>query len=286
MRRKIIQLSPSTHVVSLPASWLREHNLQKGSDVHVEPSGAGLLVLPQAAENSGKALADVRGKVDDELWAMIDAAYLSGAQTIEIRAESERMEYLNKAVRYFPGLVISSERKGLIVCQDIAGADAATADALILRVHHMLADMISDGIGNYERREWSALSRIKYRDYVISSYVSYAIRQLFREQHRSARHASLLHALVRTVEEFGDAAVELLRSSVRKKGREAVLSQALEVARLCGEAYRSQDEKTLRRLFVLARKRDDTHPVIARHAFSLYELHLQLGTLAQPRTQS
>ena len=44
MKRKVVLLGNSTYVVSLPAKWMKHHQLQKGDEVWVETQDDDLIV--------------------------------------------------------------------------------------------------------------------------------------------------------------------------------------------------------------------------------------------------
>ena len=43
--RKLIKFGESSHVISLPASWIRKNNLKKGDHIYFEENGNNELVI-------------------------------------------------------------------------------------------------------------------------------------------------------------------------------------------------------------------------------------------------
>ncbi|MFH1401296.1 MAG: hypothetical protein ABIH41_07305 [Nanoarchaeota archaeon] len=275
MGRKIIRLSPTTHVISLPTEWLRSNHLKKGDELTVTEHPRGLLLENKPFNRKREVELDLRGMQDDKRFAMVDAAYIAGYDQFRIRIDAEETQYVHRIINYFPGFVISEERKGTVTAKDISDPQAANADQITLRVHHMIVDMIRDGLEAYTTKEWKIVQTIKKRDYLINSYVSYAIRQLLREPKETIEQ-SLIHVLIKQAEEFADTAAIILETSAKKKYKEGVIRQTLAVAEAARQQW--QERKNCEALFTISQdKNTDTR--IRGHAFALYETGLQLWML-------
>ena len=104
MIRKLIQLSPSTAVVSLPSSWIKANKLKKGAAIHLEEQENKVIVSASVGQAAQKEIALDLSKLNDKLmWTSIDAAYIAGYDTITLLTrDTEQKMFMTKVVRYFP----------------------------------------------------------------------------------------------------------------------------------------------------------------------------------------
>jgi len=103
--RKIIKFGNSSHVISLPSSWVKENNLSKGDIVFIEKNGNNeLIILPSKddmsySEKERKIIISVDGKDPETLRREITSAYINWQDIkIEIKPDQEYHRFLNRAV--------------------------------------------------------------------------------------------------------------------------------------------------------------------------------------------
>src|SRR3989338_1494426 len=108
MQRKLIQLSPSTAVVSLPSSWIKKNHLQKGATLNVSEQENTLTIAPVGTlRKEAEITLDISALYDRLMWIAIDAAYTAGYDSlILLTRDVEQTQHLAKVVRYFPGMII------------------------------------------------------------------------------------------------------------------------------------------------------------------------------------
>ena len=206
--RKLIRLSPTTSVVSLPAAWLRKRRLPKGATLTVIDRGDALIVQPTSAPTRKDASIDVSGLSEREVWLAIDAAYVAGNDRIAIRtrdrAQATRMERVSQ---YFPGLIVDEERADTVVLRDMAGEPTADIASVVTRIGHATLALLEDARTAIDRREWSVLADAKRRDYHINAYASLALRQLGKHGHE---HPGPVHTRIVLLEGIADRVCALL----------------------------------------------------------------------------
>ena len=202
MQRRLIQLSPSTAVVSLPASWVRTNRLKKGHALFVEINENRVLVSAASSKAGRETAVDVSGLPDRLFWAAIDAAYIAGYDTITIRTSgATQTALLSKAVRYFPGMIIEDERERLVRFQDIANEQAVELSKTIRRIFQLIRIVHEDGCAAHGAVERAAVKKI---DYTVNSYVSLAQRGINKYGYEPFSKSGILHTLLKTLELFSD----------------------------------------------------------------------------------
>ncbi|MGV8140868.1 MAG: AbrB/MazE/SpoVT family DNA-binding domain-containing protein [Candidatus Woesearchaeota archaeon] len=176
--RRIIQLSPTTKVISLPSSWLSRNRVKKGDSVNVEESG-NRIIIETLRPASKSMTADLTSLEDDHLlWTAVDSFYMLGYSHIELKLNANQKRLMTKVIKYFPMLIISSETKMTVELDAVSGSLEMDFDKTIQHVRHMTNNMFDEALNMIYRKDWASLSRIKKMDYDLNIYVSMCFRHL------------------------------------------------------------------------------------------------------------
>src|SRR3989344_98347 len=219
MLRKLIKLSPSTSVISLPSNWIKSNNLKKGTALSVEVNENKIIVSPQQTEIHKEIQIDI-SKFDGRLlWVAIDTAYTAGYDSIIIKTkDAEQSSYMTKVARYFPGMMIIDEHKTHVHFKSI---DESPTDLnkIINRIFNLTVALLEDSIEAIKLKEWNTLIKIKYRDYVINSYVSYCFRSINKFGYSPFSQTGVIHSFLKIIEIFSDKLCVLFESIGKEKAR-------------------------------------------------------------------
>ena len=209
MQRKLIKLSTSTMVISIPRPWISQQELQKGDTVHVEEIDGSLIINPQK-EQKKEITIDISKAKDNLIWYMVDGAYTAGYDKISIITKNnEQTKHLGKVIRYFPGMIIEEERKTRVEMRDLSSTQEVDADKLFRRIFHMIGSLFEDLIQLIKEKNWEELKDLKRRDYTINSYFSLFLRYIAKKGYSSFRKAGHTHAYLKILELFSDRLCEL-----------------------------------------------------------------------------
>ena len=179
MQRKLIQLSPSTAVVSLPSSWKKLNKLKKGAEIFLEEQ-ENKLILSTFSQKSEKEITLDLTKLDNKLmWTSIDAAYVAGYDSIILITKNEEQKaFMTKVVRYFPGMIIYEESKSKVHFKSMPINQEEDLNKILSRIFNLNISMIEDSIEAIKNKNWEDLAKMKYRDYRINPYISYCLRHI------------------------------------------------------------------------------------------------------------
>lgn len=192
MERKLIQLSSSTLVVSLPKNWLNKEGLGKGNKILVEELKEGLLLTSKASQIAKKEIViDVKDYLLKQIWLLFDCAYSSGYSKITLNNVGSKSVKLMKIMRFFPGLLITEQGSNVLVFE-VMKNENLDIDKLINRLFSLSVVLIKEGIAGSKN--------LKKMDYTINSYVSYIIRYLKDDK---------MLPLIYNIESFVDNLIEL-----------------------------------------------------------------------------
>lgn len=209
MQRKLIGLSTSTTVISLPSSWIKQQELKKGDSVLLEEIDGSIIINPI---NEGKQEINIdTSKTEGNLtWYLIDSAYSSGYDKINIITKNnEQTRLIGKIVRYFPGMIIEKESKNLVIIQDISSIKEVDAKKLFTRIFHMIGALLEEFLELSKNKDWKELKNLKKRDYTINSYFSLFLRYIAKKGYSTFRKSGETHTYLKLMELFSDRLCEL-----------------------------------------------------------------------------
>ena len=205
MIRKLIQLSPSTAVVSLPSSWIKRNKLQKGAALFVEENENKIVISTDSAKSDKEIALDISSLKGRLMWVAIDAAYVAGYDSITLTTkDQEQSRFMTKVVRYFPGMIIYEERKNKVHFKDMTNNSKEDLDKIISRIFNLNVALLEDAIEAIKTKDWELLADIKRRDYSINSYISYCLRQLNKFGYTPLSKLGLMHGYIKVLEMLSD----------------------------------------------------------------------------------
>jgi phosphate uptake regulator len=104
MQRKVIKQGPSTMMISLPAPWVKENNIKKGSEIALEIVNNQLVISTKAAQLEKKAVLHIK---DEYLDRMLMVKYREGYDEIKVHYENSAViEQIRDTLRYLLGFEI------------------------------------------------------------------------------------------------------------------------------------------------------------------------------------
>lgn len=206
MLRKLIQLSPSTAVVSLPSSWIKANRLKKGQQVSVDVQENRVVISAESNKAENEAKLDISKLEGKLVWIAIDAVYAAGYDSIIINTrDAEQSALMGKVVRYFPGMMIFDERKNMVHLKSIAGQEQEDVGKILNRVFNLDISMAEDAISMLKSKDYKGLSEMKKRDYAINSYISYCNRQINKFGFSPFSKTGAMHTYLKVLEMLADA---------------------------------------------------------------------------------
>ncbi|HII15125.1 MAG TPA: hypothetical protein HA362_02330 [Nanoarchaeota archaeon] len=291
MQRKLIQLSPSTAVVSMPSSWVKANRLKKGQQVSVDVQDNRVVVAAESnkAENEVKLdISKLEGKL---VWIAIDAAYIAGHDSIIISTkDAAQAALMGKVVRYFPGMMIFDERKNMVHFKSIAGQDREDVGKILSRIFNLDISMAEDAAGMIKSRDYSSLAGMKKRDYAINSYISYCNRQINKFGFSPFSKTGVMHTYLKLLEMLADAMSALFVEIGENKagiGTEPVnmLAELLKHLQAMHASFSNEKLILSEEKRQAALKKAKSMPSVVRHPYSrvmelffdLEELELQMN---------
>lgn len=282
MQRKLIQLSPSTAVVSLPASWIKKNKLTKGKSISLEEQENKLIISASTKKTEKDITANVKEFSDKLIWRYFDALYVAGYDNITLLTrDSKQSALIGTIIKYFPGLIIEEERKNVVRILDIADVPSESFDKMLTRIFHITITILEDSIEAIKSKDFDVLKAMKKRDYHINSYASYCLRQLNKFGYSNQSKTSILHTYIKLLEMMADNICVYLSSIATSKiNKIQEISAILNLYKQTFSLHYNYNEKTLFYIEVesqsMSNSKDINLSTIAKLFFDMLETEMQL----------
>ncbi|MFT7616340.1 MAG: phosphate uptake regulator [Candidatus Woesearchaeota archaeon] len=205
MARKLIQLSPSTTVISLPSKWIKQQQLKKGDSIHVTEEPHQLILTPLERSTKKELILDLSSLPERTMWIYLDAAYVAGYDEIIVNTSGhEQHDIIHIIVQHHPGLIVDDESKTRIHLKDIARDGQTDVNKMVTRVFHMIISFIQEMHEHALAKDYPVLVDAKRRDLLINSYIMYAQRLINKYGYREVGKGGLMHTYLKILEIISD----------------------------------------------------------------------------------
>ncbi len=150
--RRIIKFGNSSHVVSVPKSWMEKNKLKKGDMLNVIENSSGELVFNANNNTEDKKsklkkksiIAD--GKDIEIVRREIFAAYINDFNIIEIKGENLKEDFIKirEILRNLVGLDVIEQTQDKLLLRDFLNLYDVSMDDLVRRIDILIRSMIND----------------------------------------------------------------------------------------------------------------------------------------------
>lgn len=136
MMRNIVKQGPSTLMISLPSSYVKKYNLQKGEQLEVREQGSNLVVSTHNKVDSGKVKIEL---FDDDyvyIWRVLSARYYSGFDEMEVHFSTNKaldwIQYYTE--KYFIGFEMIKQDKNYCIIKSVSQENKEEFDPILRRI--------------------------------------------------------------------------------------------------------------------------------------------------------
>lgn len=140
--RKIVKTGQNTMIISLPTTWIKKNQIEKGQMLEVEESGDVLKIYP-----TEKAQKSLKVKLNDEGYWYINRIlrkiYAAGYDIVEVNYSQEsQIEHIRKSVGFLDGFAIVKSEKGSCVLKNILSPEKLDYKELIENVMWLIRSQL------------------------------------------------------------------------------------------------------------------------------------------------
>ena len=252
--RRIIKFGNSSHVISVPHSWIKENGLKKGDLIYLEKNSNGELVLMpkerKADIKEEKVNIDVEDKDDKVIEREIIAAYIKGFTKLSITSNNirKKLQPIEKVLKNLVGIEIFEKNSHEIIAADFLDVGNISIRDTIRRMDIYMRAMFEDLTECLENKK---ITQEKFNEIYETDYdINKLYFLLWRIAVLSLNNPSLLQKfkinsveLIHTwwlsmnLEHIGDELKRIARDCKEKKLKNDTIKKFLNVLYTVKEAY-------------------------------------------------
>jgi len=165
--RKVQQTPTGTFFICLPRDWAKEHNLQKGSQVNLEASTEGKLLVDTQFDTEPQPKT-ITLKVGPYLNREIIGHYLLGYDIIRVdaksRIDSAIRNQIKSTANSLAGLMIVEETTTMMALQCLMQQPFTSPKKLLQRNQASVASMIRDAANSFINHDTDMAKNVIERD--------------------------------------------------------------------------------------------------------------------------
>ncbi len=246
-KRKVIQIANSTKLISLPMSWVKAHNVQKGDELSVTEDGNHIIVSTERGKELAPITINVTDLDRDMVMFVLRGLYKAGYD--EVRAVFDKptcrnlrtglnepyISVISQEVSRLNGYEIFTERENYCLIRSISDDTARAFDTMLRRIFLLSGDAIKDFIDAYISGDKISLAGIQGKHNLVTRFVAYSQRLLHKVNVAQSGKASTLYHILELV----DIAMDLVKYCSRDLlAREyQVFDELVEIYKEVNEAF-------------------------------------------------
>lgn len=209
IKRRVVQHGPSTLIISLPSTWVKEHNIKKGNELNVEVEDGALIISTDNILKSNVGL-EIEVNVKEQkkvLHRLISALYKIGYNQITINygSNSEFQISQDTINNELIGFEIIKEKKDSLIAKQISTVDAQEFENMFRRTFLFLLSVSEDSFEALQKKDKAILQNIVLRDRNINKLTDYCRRAINKDGTKLFKgRSSPLYYILEEVEKIGD----------------------------------------------------------------------------------
>ena len=213
MKRKLVKQAGQALTLTLPITWIRNHDLSAGDEVDVVVDDKTLFIKTDNSLSSTSLDLDLTGlPVSSRHW-YINAAYAKGVDEINVSCESDYYPDLSSNI----GFAVVSQTKSGLVIKDISGGSGSDLDQVFKQVFQMIIRFYNQAIVAIYSKDKSSLSFIMNQEDGINKFILFLQRSIMKQSYSNASLGKVLFSFSYSLEKVGDEIFRLWRTDIQKK---------------------------------------------------------------------
>ncbi|MBT4540286.1 hypothetical protein HOC35_02125 [Candidatus Woesearchaeota archaeon] len=203
MKRKVITLSDTTFVITLPLDWIRKYDIKKGDYIDLSQINDDLLVSVDSIPLKKNIKIDISNLTERVIRWQLSALHKSGYDHIEILYANKDQEKLIYELmkNLFTGFNILSETANCLILRSIAKEDKQEFDAALRRAFRITLLMGNELLDCFKKREIN--EHIKEKE-LINNQLTNFCQRLINKHNYGGNKATFLYAIIWNLEKVCD----------------------------------------------------------------------------------
>lgn len=247
MKRKVIQISNSTQLVSLPREWCKSNNVKKGQEMEVIEDHNRIIMSTEANPKKRSIVVDVSDLTPRLADRFLTRAYQEGYDELTIKFD--KIEFgitLQNKVRELLGFDIFEQDKGKIIVKSISKKLDVDFELSLRRAFLILMDISETCLSAFKRGDKKTLENLHYRDLELNKFCYYCLRAINQGQY-DEYDKYILYYIIETLEDAGDDYKKLMKVLINISPKQKITNifeKTHEILRLNYEFFYKPDKNS------------------------------------------
>jgi phosphate uptake regulator len=212
MRRKVVQIAGFTKVISLPSTWAKAHNLNKGDELEIREDGQNLVISSEKEAQPSLARIDLT-KTDRFLRRFIDVYYRLGYDELEIVLSDDYFISLiqREVSERLLGFEIVEQKKGFCRIKSISTGVEEEFDIILKRIFMMLMTTSREGLELLRQKNYDRLDSLIKLEEINNKFTNFCQRHLNKHGNIDHKKATILYYTISLMETMADSFSAMFR---------------------------------------------------------------------------
>lgn len=209
MKRKIIRHGPSTLIISLPATWVKQHNIKNGDEIDVIEDGNKLIIGSDGSAANYTMRGDVSGFKPYLIAQFLSRTYQKGYDTVHITHNNpDILLIIQEKTSDLIGFEIIEQTDKYCVIQSLAHNIDLDFDNSLRKGFLNVKIMLDTCVKAYNNNDKATLQSLNPSYNQVKRYSFFCMRQINKMQYalpEIARQSHHLYDLIGVLEELASS---------------------------------------------------------------------------------
>ena len=202
IKRKIMQMSNSSFITTLPKDWADSNGLIKGEYLEFENSGNDLIIKGKKDENIVKL--DFSDVDYDLIWRHLVCVYRKGASKVIIKYGSKKnLQSILDLVRNLMGWGVVEQNKDKVIIKDLVPVENTDFDDVFKKVFLLVLNVSEETLEGLVKEDKNILDNICHLDRNINEFSNLCLR-ILNLKGLSYNRTNSLYKIISVLEEIAD----------------------------------------------------------------------------------
>ena len=148
--RKLIKFGNSSHIISLPSSWVKKNKLKKGDLIYFTENGSNELILTSKEDNKEipekEITIDITEKNFNQIRREISTAYVNNYRVLNIIGKnlSGKLQDVKKCLNNLMSMEIMEQTSKNIIAKDFLDINTISIENIIRKIDIIIRSLIAD----------------------------------------------------------------------------------------------------------------------------------------------
>lgn len=241
MKRKVIQIAGSTHLISLPKAWIKGLGIKKGDEMDIEEQGNKIVVSTEKSGVPKKVTIspDTLGRFHPNY---LSAAYHIGYEDVQIIYDDEAtLQKVQDRIGNCIGYEIVNQGDNFCNIKSISQVSMNEFDQILRKVFLLLLTMGDNIVEVLKDKKYSRLKEVRVLEVTNNKLTDFCKRVLNVRGYKDHNKLTIIYTIVMYLEQVADEYRDICDALMNRKTKlpPQMLTDFKEVGQLFKDFYES-----------------------------------------------